>query len=139
MTKIKHPNLVNLIAFSASETLSLVCEFMEFGNLYDYIHKSQYEWDMIYRVSWDIASGLSYLHSVNPPLVHRDLKSPNGIVKLRLFNSYSCSIAILPHSNGGRACREDCRFWAYERISDTVIRSSNLTLQRCFQSYLALS
>eukprot|EP01127_Copromyxa_protea_P009768 TRINITY_DN2323_c0_g1_i1.p1 TRINITY_DN2323_c0_g1~~TRINITY_DN2323_c0_g1_i1.p1 ORF type:complete len:1850 (-),score=340.01 TRINITY_DN2323_c0_g1_i1:35-5485(-) len=80
MTKLKHPNLVELKAFSVGEVLSLVCEFISHGNLYDFIHTATFDWTMIYRISYDLAVGLSYLHSVNPPLVHRDLKSPNVLM-----------------------------------------------------------
>jgi serine/threonine protein kinase len=32
------------------------------------------------RVSYDIARAMHYLHSLNPPITHRDLRSPNVLV-----------------------------------------------------------
>lgn len=43
------------------------------------------------RMAMDIARGMNYLHSCRPPVIHRDLKSPNLLVdkdftvKARLF------------------------------------------------------
>jgi serine/threonine protein kinase len=35
---------------------------------------------MRFKVAVDIAEGMAFLHSLNPPLLHRDLKSPNILV-----------------------------------------------------------
>ena len=35
-------------------------------------------WDVLgARIALDVAEGLAYLHAQDPPLMHRDLKSPN--------------------------------------------------------------
>jgi serine/threonine protein kinase len=34
---------------------------------------------------FQVTAGLSYLHSLNPPLLHRDLKSPNVFLTRPLF------------------------------------------------------
>lgn len=43
-------------------------------------------WTLRWNIALDIAKGLFYLHSFQPPIVHRDLRSPNIFVR-----SVSCS------------------------------------------------
>jgi serine/threonine protein kinase len=38
-------------------------------------------WSLRWRIALDIAKGLSHLHSFQPPIVHRDLRSPNIFVR----------------------------------------------------------
>lgn len=39
--------------------------------------EAQLSWPVRFRIAFDIARALKYLHSVTPPLVHRDVRSPN--------------------------------------------------------------
>jgi serine/threonine protein kinase len=34
-------------------------------------------WGLRKRIAYDISCGMTYLHSRIPPIVHRDLRSPN--------------------------------------------------------------
>lgn len=51
-------------------------------------------WCLRYRILYEIALGVNYLHNMNPPLLHHDLKTQNILlddefhVKVELFNSY---------------------------------------------------
>lgn len=39
-----------------------------------------FPWALRLRIALDIAKGLNYLQSITPPIVHRDLRSPNIFV-----------------------------------------------------------
>lgn len=38
---------------------------------------AQIPWSLRWKIALDIAKGMKYLHSFKPPIVHRDLRSPN--------------------------------------------------------------
>ena len=46
------------------------------------LHRTEQELDekRRLRMAMDVARGMNYLHSCRPPIVHRDLKSPNLLV-----------------------------------------------------------
>lgn len=79
MSGLQHPCLVQLKGFSLQGSMAMVMEILEHGDLYSYIndHENKLDWDLRLRIAWDIAKGLSFLHSLDPPLLHRDIKSPN--------------------------------------------------------------
>lgn len=37
------------------------------------------------RISLNVAEGLAYMHSLRPPVLHRDIKSHNILVSARIF------------------------------------------------------
>eukprot|EP01119_Soliformovum_irregulare_P005550 TRINITY_DN1729_c1_g1_i4.p1 TRINITY_DN1729_c1_g1~~TRINITY_DN1729_c1_g1_i4.p1 ORF type:complete len:1884 (+),score=634.81 TRINITY_DN1729_c1_g1_i4:134-5785(+) len=82
MSKLQHPNLVNLKGLCITPRLCIVTEFLAGGNLYKFIHDDtkQLPWPLIVKIANDVASGMAYLHAATPPCVHRDLKSPNVLL-----------------------------------------------------------
>lgn len=70
-----HPCLVNLKGL-VLKPLCIVMEFVPYGDLYKLIHNQSKQLDppLLCKIAVDIASGMLYLHSANPPIIHRDLK-----------------------------------------------------------------
>lgn len=60
----------------------LVMELMEHGSLYEVLQNPTIllEADLILHIVQDIAQGVRFLHSSNPPLIHGDLKSGNVLI-----------------------------------------------------------
>ncbi|CAJ1963241.1 unnamed protein product [Cylindrotheca closterium] len=60
----------------------LVMELMEHGSLYEVLQNptTALESDLILHIIQDIAQGIRFLHSSNPPLIHGDLKSGNILI-----------------------------------------------------------
>ncbi|NXL84171.1 RIPK2 kinase, partial [Alectura lathami] len=63
------------------EFLGIVTEYMTNGSLNQLLHgKDMYPdipWCLRYRILYEIALGVNYLHNMNPPLLHHDLKTQN--------------------------------------------------------------
>lgn len=78
MSQVSHPNIVNLRAFSSQPPFSMIMELVPHGTLYEFLRRpGDLPWSMRIRIAYDIASAMNFLHSADPPLIHKDLKSPN--------------------------------------------------------------
>ncbi|XP_058748314.1 lysM domain receptor-like kinase 3 [Vicia villosa] len=81
LTSVHHCNLVHLIGYCVEESLFLVYEYMDNGNLSQPLHNSEREpmsWSTRLRIALDVARGLEYIHDHSVPVyIHRDIKSDN--------------------------------------------------------------
>ncbi|NXG06701.1 RIPK2 kinase, partial [Sakesphorus luctuosus] len=63
------------------EFLGIVTEYMTNGSLNQLLHgKDVYPdipWCLRFRILYEVALGVNYLHNMNPPLLHHDLKTQN--------------------------------------------------------------
>lgn len=87
MKRLKHPNVVLFMgACTQPPNLSIVTQFVPRGSLFRLLHRAgqhgalQLNDQRRIRIALDVARGMNYLHSCRPPIVHRDLKSPNLLV-----------------------------------------------------------
>jgi serine/threonine protein kinase len=65
------------------KNLCMVMELCERGSLHDVLIKNtelKLNWENCLDFSRDIAEGISVLHTHDPPIIHRDLKSLNLLV-----------------------------------------------------------
>ena len=83
MKRLRHPNILLFMgAVTSPERLCIVTEFLPRGSLFRLLQRnsSKLEWRRRVHMALDIARGVNYLHHLNPPIVHRDLKSSNLLV-----------------------------------------------------------
>jgi len=82
---LHHPNIVRFIGIYYPERDSvfpvMVMELMA-QSLTHYVKERDINMKMKASILYDVALGLSYLHSYKPPIIHRDL-SPNNILMSR--------------------------------------------------------
>jgi serine/threonine protein kinase len=74
-----HQNLVNFMGVSLNNNeLCIIMEFCFGGTLFEWLHKRKevaLNWKQRVKLATDIACGINYLHTCDPPIIHRDLKS----------------------------------------------------------------
>ena len=81
LRKVSHPNIIKYFAsFLENESLCIIMEYAELGDLYTLIkhykrHQKYFDEILLWRISYEILTGLEYLHSNN--IIHRDIKCLN--------------------------------------------------------------
>jgi len=89
MNSLDHPNILSLLGVSiaspASNDIFLVTEYMSKGSLATLLHKSKIKltYSQKLHIAKEVAYGMHYLHSISPPIVHRDLKTDNILLNER--------------------------------------------------------
>ena len=82
LTDIADPYCVRMTGVCL-KPFCLVTEFMPCGDLYSLCHRSpekEISWPLRLRIALDMAKGMHFLHSLRPPIIHNDLKSPNVLL-----------------------------------------------------------
>lgn len=87
MSQLRHPCIVSYIGASLDPP-ALVMEYCSRGSVYSVLSAAREDpqaaalmtWPRLLRFAWDAARGMLYLHTLRPPVVHRDLKSANLLV-----------------------------------------------------------
>ncbi|KAK1292034.1 Serine/threonine-protein kinase EDR1 [Acorus calamus] len=83
MKRLRHPNVVLFMgAVTSPQRLCIVTEFLPRGSLFRLLQRNmtKLDWRRRVHMALDIARGMNYLHHLNPPIIHRDLKSSNLLV-----------------------------------------------------------
>ncbi|TDH70666.1 uncharacterized protein CCR75_006421 [Bremia lactucae] len=82
MSILRHPNICLLMgACLESPMRCLVIEYLPRGSLWNVLRQENViDMGKQYGFARDTALGMNYLHAFQPPILHRDLKSPNLLV-----------------------------------------------------------
>jgi serine/threonine protein kinase len=87
MASVRHPNVISYLGVCA-EPACIVTEYCSKGSLTDVLrrgraspaHAAALDWPRRLNMAMDAAKGMLHLHLCDPPIIHRDLKSPNLLV-----------------------------------------------------------
>lgn len=124
LTKLRHRNILQIYGacFLETQELWIVLEFMEGGSLYDLLQDSEKPlgWDIRARLALQAAKAVNVLHSSDPCILHRDIKSLNFLIskdavelKLTDFGMSKVKVNSVATSTGGIG---SCRWAAPEII-----------------------
>ena len=106
---LNHPNIVRLFGVVLEpQNYGFILEFIEFGEMMDCFHKHKCRWiDKLIMIK-GIVSGMYYLHSQTPPIIHGDLKIQNVLVG----KDFKAKISDFGFSH----CKEYSRSQSRERV-----------------------
>jgi len=65
-------------AIAEKDNICIVTEYCAGGTLFSILHQRReliITWDLRLRILLEISIGMNFLHTNNPPIIHRDLKS----------------------------------------------------------------
>ncbi|KAJ0042680.1 hypothetical protein Pint_18050 [Pistacia integerrima] len=90
LSKIRHPHLLLLLGACTAHGC-LIYEYMENGSLEDRLYQKNntppIPWFDRFRIAWEVASALVFLHNSKPkPIIHRDLKPANILLNHNLVS-----------------------------------------------------
>mmetsp|Transcript_71132 Transcript_71132/g.180077 ORF Transcript_71132/g.180077 Transcript_71132/m.180077 type:complete len:387 (+) Transcript_71132:551-1711(+) len=96
LRSLSHPRLVSFIAACLQPpNLCIVTEFMPGGSLHHLLHKSKIPLTLGQqaKMALQVCEGVAFLHSLTPPVVHRDLKSLNVVLD-HAYNAKICDFGL---------------------------------------------
>ena len=87
LASLRHPNIVNFMGVCTFPP-AIVTEYCPRGSLTDVLRMAKENAELAQYLTWprriamltDAAQGMLFLHKHRPPIIHRDLKSPNLLV-----------------------------------------------------------
>ncbi|XP_059456577.1 U-box domain-containing protein 35-like [Corylus avellana] len=104
LSEIHHPHLLLLLG-ACLDHGCLVFEYMENGSLEDRLIRKNgtppIPWFERYRIAWEVASALAFLHNSKPkPIIHRDLKPANILLDRNLVSKIGdVGLSMILHSD----------------------------------------
>ncbi|CAF3619938.1 unnamed protein product [Rotaria sp. Silwood1] len=90
MHSVRYPHIVTFFgACMENGKYALVMEYMSLGSLYKVLHKDKIplDWSDRFSIALQMTKGINYLHQLEPPVLHRDIKSLNFLLE-RSYEGY---------------------------------------------------
>ncbi|XVF65781.1 hypothetical protein PTKIN_Ptkin09bG0277900 [Pterospermum kingtungense] len=106
LSNLRHPNIVSLIGYCLDGSNFIVYEYMARGTLHDQLHRPKdskplLSWKKRLQICIGAARGLEFLHSGNPVIIHRDIKTGNILIDQKWvakISNFTLSKLVVPTS-----------------------------------------
>lgn len=81
-SQMDHPNICKIVGI-CRRPWAIVMDYYEYGNLFDHLHNYSQPINFSYLLlaMQDVSEAISYMHSLKPPIIHRDIKTPNLLIR----------------------------------------------------------
>lgn len=128
LMRLRHPHIVQFIGTNCTMETDIyyVTEYLEEGSLFDILHNPSHRlpWNKaLYKISLGICRGMAYLHGLDTPIVHRNLKSTSVYVDAS-FNAKIGSFRFSHELKENKALdNEELPLW----LAPEVIRGDRYT------------
>lgn len=83
LARIRHPNVINIFGVCLHKNeMFIITEYFEHKSLHIYLKRNKGKISFLKKIDilFDIAKALSYLHSLDKPIIHRDIKPHNVLI-----------------------------------------------------------
>lgn len=78
LARVNHPNILHFHGvYDAGNTPRMIYAFCDLGTLKQHFRSSSPSTQGAMAVLTDVAAGMQYLHTLDPPILHRDIKADN--------------------------------------------------------------
>jgi len=90
MNAVRSPHIVEFLGACLEPRICIVLEYCSLGSLYDVLKKEGFDvgWDKAFKFSIEMSAAVNFLHTHNPPIFHRDMKTLN----LLITESFDCKV-----------------------------------------------
>ncbi|GFY85646.1 protein kinase superfamily protein [Actinidia rufa] len=94
LSKLRHPNIIQILGYcSTGSERVLIYEFVEKGSLDQWLldtsssellswsaPRMPLSWETRIKITIGVANGLAYMHNLETPIIHRDIKASNVLL-----------------------------------------------------------
>lgn len=107
MEKIKFQHIVPIYGV-CEQPLGIVMEFMANGSLERMLPTHSLCWQLKFRIVHETSLAMNFLHSIDPPLLHLDLKPGNILLDSNMHVKVRALPSLCPCDCGVPAGGQDC-------------------------------